>query len=126
MIKNTLVKHLILIILLFASSCANLEDESIGFKVVAQGAGFTGFYIADGGSISAFSESQNVAGTASYEIDLGPIRSLTVSSTSKIGASSIKIMVYRNEFSVKEVVEDAIATPTTININYQYKEEESN
>jgi len=122
-LKKTIQKALIVISLLLISSCANLEEE-IGFKVISQSAGFTGYYIADGGSIVNFSDSQNVGGSASHEVSAGQIRNLEVNATSKTGAISLTIKIYRNDVKVKEISEIDIATPTTISLAYKINEED--
>ena len=118
------ILFLSLVIFFINIRCSLLLDE-IQFKVLATGAGFTGYYIVDGNDVKFFEDDNNVSGGFTYGHNTGELKYLEINVLNKAGATSLKIKVYRNSVLVKEGILDAITGTKNLNLTYRFKEEES-
>ena len=100
--------------------------DDITFKVISASGGHLGYYNTDNGDVKFFEGGAMINGVSIYEVNVGPVETLMVSATTKTGATSIAIKVYKGPQLAKEEVLDNISQESTIGINYLYGEEPAN
>lgn len=119
------------VILLFIACCVlSCSDEAydpIDFKIICVGGEFEGYYIVDGGSLTAIDNPVGVGtNTFQFEKEIDELDYLEISATIEANKSaSITIKIYRDDVKVKEaslsVAEDD--DNRTLELDYDYGEE---
>jgi|GEM_PF-7109051 len=126
-LNRNIKKHLIYLLIcvapfsLMGMDCKMADDKSFyNLHVFSTVAGFTGVYIIDGERWVTFEDDTTELSYFIKSIDLGSFETLRVSVAGKVGASTLKAFLYRDN---EEVVfeSDRSVDNSTVSVDFLYE-----
>lgn len=97
--------------------------DPIDVKVITTSAEFDGYYVLNGEDVATFYGGPLTSGVSTYEKTFDDLNTIEVGVTTRSGATSVRIQIYKDMILVKELFKEDLLSAVTENLSYTYNEE---